>query len=116
MGASKHPKNTFDAYFPFVVSLGDEELAVLRLSRHFKLVIQQIVQGVFKQLPSTREITRELVNKKKKTYYFSFQDYLDLSRTNCDAGTKWLGGMNINRKLTELKKKVNIFLISYTCI
>ena len=98
------------------MSLGDEELVVWRLSQHFKFVIQQLVQRVFKQLLSTREITRELVNKKKKTYYFTFRDYLDLSRTNCDAETKWLGVRNIKRKLTELKNKVNIFFISYTCI
>ena len=98
------------------MSLGDDELAVLRPSQHFKFVIQHLVQGAFKQLPSTGEITRELANKKKKTYYFTFQDYLDLSRTNCDVETSWLGGRNISRKLTELKNKVNIFFISYICI
>jgi hypothetical protein len=110
VGASKHPKNTFAAYFSCDVFLGDEDPAVLRLSQHFKLVIEQIVQRTFTQLPSTREITKALVNKKKKTYYFTADDCVDLWRITDDVETKWLGGRNINRKLTELKNKVNTVL------
>ena len=113
MVATKHPKNTFAAYFLFVVFLGDEDPAVLRLSQHFKLVIQQIVQGIFKQLPSTKDITRELVTKKKKTYYFTSHDCVDLFRIRDDVETKWLSGTSISRKLTELKNKVKFSFVSY---
>jgi hypothetical protein len=104
---SKHPKNTFAAYFPYVMCLGDDDPAVLRLVNHFKTCIQEIMQGTFKQLPSTREITKELVKNKKKTYYFTARDCATLWSPMGDVQTKWLGARNITVKLKELRNKVN---------
>ena len=78
----------------------------MKLSEHFKLVIKEIVQGTFKQLPTTSEITKELVNKKKKTYYFSAKDCETLWRIPSNVECRWLGERHIRRKLLELRNKV----------
>ena len=84
----------------------DTDPAILRLSAHFRNVIEEITNGSFKQPPPTRDITKDLSEKKKKTYFFTAQDCASLWRTMDDVETKWLGGRNISMRLEELKNKV----------
>ena len=86
----------------------DTDPAILRLSAHFINVIEEITNGSFKQLPPTPDITKDLSEKKKKTYFFTAQDCASLWRTMDDVDTKWLGGRNISVRLDELKNKVTV--------
>ena len=88
--------------------VNDTDPAILRLSAHFKNVIEEITNGSFTQLPPTRDITKDLSEKKKKTYFFTAQDCASLWRTMDDVDAKWLGGRNISVRLDELKNKVTI--------
>ena len=89
------------------VLIDDDDPAIELLSAHFKSVIQASVEGTYQQLPPTREITRELAQKKKKTYFFTSNDCATLWRTVDNVETKWLGAKNISRRLKELKNKVS---------
>jgi len=98
------------------VLVGHGDPAIFRLVVHFKKVIQEIIEGNFRQLPPTREITKELARNKKKGYFFTAADCANLWKT-VDAGveTKWLGARNISAKVKQLKNKVICIYILMTC-
>ena len=91
-----------------MICVDDQDPAILRLSAHFRNVIEEITNGGFKQLPPPRDITKDLSEKKKKTYFFTAQDCASPWRTVDDVDTKWLGGRNISVRLDELKNKVTV--------
>ena len=64
------------ARFECVVLVAHGDPAIFRLVVHFKKVIQEIIEGNFRQLPPTREITKELacIWNKKKGYFFTGAD------------------------------------------
>ena len=80
--------------FQCVVLVGHGDPAIFRLVVHFKKVLQEI-EGNFRQLRPTKEISKELARNKKKGYFFTAADCANLWKT-VNAGWKrsgWVQGI-----------------------
>lgn len=86
--------------------IDDNEPAVQRLVAHFHKVIDNVVIGEHLELPDTAVLVRELLDKKKKTYFFKMEDCKTLWAKRETRETLWYSRENLSLLLRELRSKV----------